>query len=282
MTFDDAITALAEAKDIPAEAMHWLLEHWDDNAKPCRELLHRCAFGEDISERTQRAIYFLVLVMAEVRDQASFPDLCHLLTDAETAELIFGEDIGAIGPGALISTFNGQANLLHELIEDDLDEEFRAHLFMVLAYLARTDQLKEAEVYSYLATVLQRLDGPEPLVALGWINAVSGMGFAGLASQAEALFKDGLIDPDVATLEDFWSDLRESQADPKAMSAVPWIGVGPIISAVDFLAMDPELDMDDGLVAEQPIRNPLRSVGRNDPCPCGSGKKYKKCCLNAA
>ncbi len=21
-------------------------------------------------------------------------------------------------------------------------------------------------------------------------------------------------------------------------------------------------------------------VGRNDPCPCGSGKKYKRCCLN--
>lgn len=20
-------------------------------------------------------------------------------------------------------------------------------------------------------------------------------------------------------------------------------------------------------------------AGRNDPCPCGSGKKYKKCCL---
>jgi uncharacterized protein YecA (UPF0149 family) len=23
-----------------------------------------------------------------------------------------------------------------------------------------------------------------------------------------------------------------------------------------------------------------RKVGRNDPCPCGSGLKYKKCCLN--
>ncbi|MCH7820230.1 MAG: SEC-C domain-containing protein [Candidatus Marinimicrobia bacterium] len=22
------------------------------------------------------------------------------------------------------------------------------------------------------------------------------------------------------------------------------------------------------------------SVGRNDPCPCGSGKKYKQCCMN--
>ena len=23
-------------------------------------------------------------------------------------------------------------------------------------------------------------------------------------------------------------------------------------------------------------------VGRNDPCPCGSGKKYKKCCIEGA
>jgi SEC-C motif-containing protein len=26
------------------------------------------------------------------------------------------------------------------------------------------------------------------------------------------------------------------------------------------------------------LRAPKTSVGRNDPCPCGSGKKYKKCC----
>jgi uncharacterized protein YecA (UPF0149 family) len=28
-----------------------------------------------------------------------------------------------------------------------------------------------------------------------------------------------------------------------------------------------------------PARNPFRDVGRNDPCPCGSGKKAKRCCL---
>jgi hypothetical protein len=28
------------------------------------------------------------------------------------------------------------------------------------------------------------------------------------------------------------------------------------------------------------VRRAGSSVGRNDPCPCGSGKKYKKCCLN--
>ena len=30
------------------------------------------------------------------------------------------------------------------------------------------------------------------------------------------------------------------------------------------------------------IRNRGQRVGRNDPCPCGSGKKYKNCCLRAA
>jgi preprotein translocase subunit SecA len=27
----------------------------------------------------------------------------------------------------------------------------------------------------------------------------------------------------------------------------------------------------------EPIRNTSARVGRNDPCPCGSGKKYKNC-----
>ncbi|MBE6920858.1 MAG: preprotein translocase subunit SecA [Ruminococcaceae bacterium] len=32
-------------------------------------------------------------------------------------------------------------------------------------------------------------------------------------------------------------------------------------------------------VKKQPIRNKDKKVGPNDPCPCGSGKKYKKCCM---
>ena len=34
----------------------------------------------------------------------------------------------------------------------------------------------------------------------------------------------------------------------------------------------------DGTVKKQPVRRKV-VVGRNDPCPCGSGKKYKHCCL---
>jgi SEC-C motif domain protein len=31
-----------------------------------------------------------------------------------------------------------------------------------------------------------------------------------------------------------------------------------------------------------PIKSALPKIGRNDPCPCGSGKKYKQCCLGKA
>ncbi len=32
----------------------------------------------------------------------------------------------------------------------------------------------------------------------------------------------------------------------------------------------------------QTVRRETPKIGRNDPCPCGSGKKYKKCCGVAA
>ncbi|WP_275531649.1 SEC-C metal-binding domain-containing protein [Magnetofaba australis] len=37
---------------------------------------------------------------------------------------------------------------------------------------------------------------------------------------------------------------------------------------------------DDDEFFPAPHVNPFRDIGRNDPCPCGSGKKFKKCCLN--
>ena len=40
----------------------------------------------------------------------------------------------------------------------------------------------------------------------------------------------------------------------------------------------PTATSSDGTVAPATIRRQGKKVGRNDPCPCGSGKKYKNCC----
>jgi SEC-C motif-containing protein len=40
--------------------------------------------------------------------------------------------------------------------------------------------------------------------------------------------------------------------------------------------------IDGKIFGPDPVRREAPKVGRNDPCPCGSGKKFKKCCCQAA
>jgi preprotein translocase subunit SecA len=53
-------------------------------------------------------------------------------------------------------------------------------------------------------------------------------------------------------------------------------------AAAEALAEEPEMEPDEGrgppvAVVEQRVLSEDEKVGRNDPCPCGSGKKYKRC-----
>lgn len=60
---------------------------------------------------------------------------------------------------------------------------------------------------------------------------------------------------------------------------------GHIMTAEEANAMNEYLgrpvakEMKVNPTAAQMARRPPK-VGRNEPCPCGSGKKFKKCCLN--
>ena len=46
-----------------------------------------------------------------------------------------------------------------------------------------------------------------------------------------------------------------------------------------FKRIDGEWRFIDGTIEKNPTyRREEPKIGRNDPCPCGSGKKYKKCC----
>ena len=51
---------------------------------------------------------------------------------------------------------------------------------------------------------------------------------------------------------------------------------GPSCFYFGFGAEDDEDDFFEGHEIE--FRIPITKVGRNEPCPCGSGKKFKKCC----
>jgi len=51
-----------------------------------------------------------------------------------------------------------------------------------------------------------------------------------------------------------------------------------LMNVYEYFRKEREGDL--GVDAPETRRN-VSKVGRNDPCPCGSGKKYKKCCGGA-
>src|SRR3954471_12140918 len=92
----------------------------------------------------------------------------------------------------------------------------------------------------------------------------------------------------------FRRDLARTLADPERLTGLRHDRLAPLEDAIGELsgwyAFSDAFKRDQerragrlGLVpsaAPQPLINPFKNVGRNDPCPCGSGKKFKKCCLH--
>lgn len=74
---------------------------------------------------------------------------------------------------------------------------------------------------------------------------------------------------------------RLEEANPEFLGSL-W----KVSSTVHESAPKPEADMSPGQnagseqTAIEPIRNHGKRVGRNEPCPCGSGKKFKNCCMH--
>lgn len=53
-----------------------------------------------------------------------------------------------------------------------------------------------------------------------------------------------------------------------------------VLHSTDDLFKDAEtMSLAEKITAKRGLKLESKKVGRNEPCPCGSGKKYKKCCL---
>ena len=75
----------------------------------------------------------------------------------------------------------------------------------------------------------------------------------------------------------------EMRPDPitpeKREQVIAGMAVG-LLGAYKYFREQREAYADTSFVGDSPRRNASK-IGRNDPCPCASGKKYKKCCGRA-
>ena len=291
MTLDDVLDAFAAGEGVPEAAIHDALAQWEPFAPRFRTLLHRYVREEDLSERTERSLSVITHLLAEMLDTACFKDICRLGEDAAKLDSALGQEAVVTSyPHMLVATYDGDPAPLLRLVECKTAHDYqRCDALLALAYLAGTGRIADKPVYDYLAGLPARLDLPGASdVWFGYAKAVAALGFSGLSGLAETAVKHGTDAwGEDYTAADYWRELRDTQANGRALSDVVWEYFEPFGSAIEQLTALAHDGADafgidaPAAYAGEPIRNPLRSIGRNDPCPCGSGKKYKKCCLQA-
>ena len=150
-----------------------------------------------------------------------------------------------------------------------------------------------AEMHSVeRSLVLEQLDSAWKSHLLVMDNLRSGVGLRGYAQEDPKIVykREGMKEFEV-----MWEGVRdriteavfriEEMGDEEAQAAL-WAGAratheAAISAQQARQAQDAEASMQTNTGGEakkpEPIRNVGQKVGRNDPCPCGSGKKYKNC-----
>jgi hypothetical protein len=282
MDVENAIRSFANAgHDLPRDAMRWTLDNWDDAAPGLLEALERFANGTDRSKKAANATFFILHLAGERRETRAFAPLCRLAREAKAAEAVLGDGVTSTLKRILISTYDGNLDALKGVIEAAGTDEFvRIGALEALAYLMATEHIAREEAEAYLLRLsMVALLGLEP-----WSDVV------------RQAFARGLISPMDMNDDNFREDLRRILTDPGRMADFKANNIAPLKDAIGELSgwygfSDPaKRDQERHAVGRegagrtsaatpQSSAKSFKGVGRNDPCPCGSGKKFKKCCL---
>lgn len=237
------------------------------------------------------ALFFIFHLFGEWREKSAYWPLSVLLRlPPDVVDSILGHAITETSHRVMAAVFDGDPAPLYEIIRDpEADEYIRAKMLQAVAMLTRRGELPRDATAAFLRDCFSQLEPRKDcFVWSGWVDAVAWLGLAELKPLAQQAFQRGSIDPEWLTFEEFEEDLQYSVDHPEAEPLNPdgkltlfgdtieelswWDAFKPKTPGKDAPEWAP-----DSLA--MPVRDPLRKVGRNDPCPCGSGKKYKKCCL---
>jgi hypothetical protein len=243
----------------------------------------------------QQALFFMFHMFGEWREKSAYRPLTRLLRlRPDELEIILGDAKTETSHRVMAEVFDGDPEPLYQVILDPhVDKYVRASMCETVAMITLRGELPRAEAERFLRACYSDLEPKsECYVWDGWQCAVALLGLIELKTLVRQAFERGYISPDNLGFEDFEEDLQRAIASPTA----PWMiedhyaPFGDTIEELsDWAAFSPESgvkrDIDPGSRGSYwspgiPAVNPFKGVGRNDPCPCGSGKKFKKCCLN--
>lgn len=274
----DLVRTLSEAKHLPRDALRRAAAAPDAVAEPVLRVLEAAASGAEPSEQDANLLFWGLHALAAARDGRAHKPLMRLLgQDGETLDALLGDALTETLARVVASTFDGDAAPLEaRILDSTTDDTTRSELLAALGFLAREGRIARAAARDLLARFDDKRVAVEGALGwAGWEETIAYLGLAELAPRARAAREDGRLTDAFSDAAWFRSTLRRVEARPDDASAFDPRRYGYLDDPVAALAWTAE-------GAGEPVRNPFKDVGRNDPCPCGSGRKFKKCCLAAA
>jgi uncharacterized protein len=300
MNVDQVLQIFRDPDQNPREAVQWGLDHWQEVSDRFLSRLRTIAANladspddDEFDDSDGLTLFYLVHLFAEKRDKRAYAPLCQRLLRDRHSQAWLGDAVGESLAGVLIVLQDGDLEPIQRIVENaECDEYVRGAALDAYGYLARFDlALGDDEARRYLRHLYEQAEprGPSWLWA-AWADTVARLGFSDLAPDVARLYSKSWIDDSISTIQEFHGLLAKGRSHPETIFSDD--RVAPFNSILELLG---RFEPTRGYGAEEssgdhdydlgsfgaPYVNPNRDVGRNDPCPCGSGKKYKKCCLAA-
>jgi hypothetical protein len=233
--------------------------------------------------------FYALYLLAQFREPAAFPRVVRFfgLRD-EVATDVMDDMLLEDLPRLLASLSAGNVQPLLELIENpEASEWVRGAGVEALEELVFSEQLSREEAVAHLGELLRgRLDRNPSNVWCSLVSVAADLHATELAPLLRRAYDEELVDLDFASLEEIEEDLREPREAvlERARSKCRGLIEDTVEEMSEWDAFE-ELapftcpdDLDWLVPSLQPVRREGPKVGRNDPCPCGSGKKFKRCC----
>jgi len=281
----------------PRKAMHAAIEQREAITPELLRVVE--AVAENPVDFAKRADYmllvFAIFLLAQFREKRAYPLIVKMFSaPGETPFDLAGDTVTEGLSQILGSVYDGDPAPLQSLIEsEDVNEYVRNAAIDAFLVLEHSGQMTRGEVVDYFQRLLGgKLKRTHSHAWNGLVSAVADMPAPELLEDVRRAYEDGLVDPGFADLAGIERDLRTR---PQGRRERHYVITDAIAEMEWWASFDPEEQRPAKLpkplappvlpapppptnyVAPQPfVREP--KVGRNDPCPCGSNKKYKKCC----
>jgi hypothetical protein len=287
------IDQLTTSNGLPRAALAAAAERRKEMAPLFVATIENYLSEEDIERPAEEALFLMFHLLGDWRETSAYPALARLLRlPEEDLDDILGDGVTETSHRVMAAVFDGDPQPIYDIILDpDASEYIRARMCETLAMAVQLGKLERAEAARFLRDCFMHLQPQaECYVWEGWQAAIAMLGLKELTSIVEKAFRRRYIHPSWLQFADFQEDLEKALAAP---NYVPWEGNGNFDLFGDTIE---ELSAWHGFAEERKREearragkrahwesdqavNPHRNVGRNDPCPCGSGKKFKKRCL---